>query len=64
MLAYEVGGEVGPIIRIVGVNGLCQGGDNGDKTGAVYIKYQILESFHFLGAVDMRLRKRRIGRRC
>ena len=54
MLAYEGRGEAGPIIKIVGVDGLCPGGDNRVKKGKVQIKYQILESLHFVGAVDMR----------
>ena len=49
--------------KIAGVSGLCPGGDNGDKTGAVQIKDQIHESFHFVGAVDMRLQKKWIERR-
>ena len=55
--------RIGPSSKIAGVNSLFPGGGNGDKTSVVQIKDQILESFHFLGAVDMRLRKRWIGRR-
>ena len=63
VLRYEVRGEAGPGSKIAGVNNLFPGGDNGDKTGTVQIKDHIHESFHFVGAVDMCLRKRWIGRR-
>ena len=62
VLAYESHGEAGPGSKISGIDGLCPGGDNGAKTGAVQIKNHILESFYFVGTVDMRLRKRWIGR--
>ena len=63
VLTYEGRGEARPSSKIASVDNLCPGGDNGDKTGTVQIKDHIHESFHFVGAVDMRLRKRWIGRR-
>ena len=63
VISYEGQGEAGPSSKIAGVDGLCPGGDNGAKTGTVQIKYQIHESFHFVGTVDMRLRKSWIGQR-
>ena len=61
VLVHEGRGEAGPSSKISGVNGLCPGGDHGAKTGAVQINDRIFERFHFVGAVDMRLRKRWIG---
>ena len=61
VLTYKVQGEAGPSSKIAGVYGLCPGGDNRSKIGAVQIKDLILESFHFVGAVDMGLQKRWIG---
>ena len=63
VLAYEGRGDAGPSSKIAGVDGLCPGGDHRAKKGTVQINDQILDSFHFVGAVDMRLRKRLIGRR-
>ena len=63
VLTYEGRGEARPSSKIASVDNLCPGGDNGDKTGTVQIKDHIHESFHFVGAVDMCLRKRWIGRR-
>ena len=63
VLMYEGRGEAGSSSKIAGVDGLCPCGDHGAKTGAVQINEQILESFHFVGAVEMRFRKRWIGRR-
>ena len=57
VLMNEGRGEAGPSSIIASVYGLCPGGDNGAKTGVFQIKDQILESFHFVGAVDTRLRK-------
>ena len=62
VLTYKGRGEAGPSTKIAGVDGIFPGGDNGAKTGAVQIKDHILENFHFVGAVDMRLQKRWIGR--
>ena len=61
VLAYEGQSEAGPSGKIASVDSLCPGRDHRDKTGAVKINDQIFESFHFVGAVDMRLRKRWIG---
>ena len=47
VLTYEGQGESGPSSKISGVDGLCPGGYNMAKTGAVKIKDQILDSFHF-----------------
>ena len=63
VISYEGQGEAGPSSKIAGVDGLCPGGDNGAKAGAVQTKDHIHESFHFVGAVDMRLQKRWIGHR-
>ena len=63
MLAHKGQGEAGPSSKIVGVDGIIPGGYHGAETGTVQINYKIFKRFHFVGAVDMRLRKRWIGRR-
>ena len=63
VLAHEGQCESGPSSKIAGVDGLIPGGYHGAKTGEVQINDQIFGRFNFLCAVDLRLRKRWLGRR-